>query len=219
MSNIRNLAGTALVTAALTLGFTGSAAAQAPAAQSPVAEDHTAHHPAAEMSSPPAGAKRTSSPARTMPAAPGSAGNGMMMGGNMPQMGQMMRTMMMMQHGMGSAGMMPLGHIEGQIAFNKAELHITDAQLPQWNAFADALRGNAATLQTAMQKGMQASGSATAPELMERRIAMHSIQLDTMKAMLAVAKPLYAVLSDDQKKTADELMGEHLMGMHGAGNR
>ena len=155
-----------------------------------------------------------------MPAAPGSAGNGMMMGGNMPQMAQMMRTMMMMmQHGMGSAGMMPLRHIEGQIAFNKAELHITDAQLPQWNAFADALRGNAATLQAAMQKGMQASGSATAPEQMERRIAMHSIQLDTMKAMLAVAKPLYAALSDDQKKTADELMGEHLMGMRGMGNR
>ena len=162
--------------------------------------------------------------ARSMPATPGSAGNGMMgngmmMGGNMPQMAQMMRTMMMMQHGMGSAGMMPLGHIEGQIAFNKAELHITDAQLPQWNAFADALRGNAATLQAAMQKGMQASGSATAPEQMERQIAMHSTQLDTMKAMLAVAKPLYAALSDDQKKTADELMGEHLMGMRGMGNR
>lgn len=214
MSTIRNLAGTAMVAAAFTLGSPGPANAQSPAA-----DDHTTHHPAAEMSPPPAGAKRMSPPARSMPATPGSAGNGMMMGGNMPQMAQMMRTMMMMQHGMGSAGMMPLRHIEGQIAFNKAELHITDAQLPQWNAFADALRGNAATLQTAMQKGMQASGSATAPEQMERRIAMHSTQLDTMKAMLAVVKPLYAVLSDDQKKTADELMGEHLMGMRGMGNR
>ena len=37
----------------------------------------------------------------------------------------------------------PTRHIEGRIAFLKAELAITDAQLPQWNAFADTLRARA----------------------------------------------------------------------------
>jgi hypothetical protein len=212
MTTIRYLASTALVAAAFACSVPVLATAQAPAA-----DDHAAHHIDTEKSSPPAAEKRTAPSAASMPAVPGASGNGMMMGGNMPQMAQMMRTMMMMQQGMGPAGMMPLGHVEGQIAFYKAELHITDAQLPQWNAFADALRGNAATLQAAMQEGMQMSGSAAAPEQMERRITMMSTQLDAMKAMLAVAKPLYAVLTDEQKKTADELMGEHLMGMRARG--
>lgn len=60
----------------------------------------------------------------------------MMQGGTMPMM-----------RGMQQNGMMPMmgmaDHVEGRIAFLKAELKITDAQLPQWNTFADALRSNA----------------------------------------------------------------------------
>ncbi len=219
MTTIRYLAGTALLTAAFALGSGGPANAQSFNAQSLAVEDHTVHHPATETSPPPAASKRMSPSARAMPMPPGAPGNGMMMGGNMPQMAQMMRSMMMMHEGMGSAGMMPLSHMEGRIAFFKAELHITDAQLPQWNAFADAMRGNAATLQAAMQKGMQSSGPVAAPEQMERRITMLSTQLDTMKSMVGAAKPLYAVLSDEQKKTADELMSEHLTQMQGMGKR
>jgi hypothetical protein len=40
---------------------------------------------------------------------------------------------------------------------------------------------------------------------------------DTTQAMLAVAKPLYAALSDEQKKVADELMAEHLVTMRARG--
>ncbi len=47
--------------------------------------------------------------------------------------------------GMGRLGMMSAeaSHVEGRIAFLKTELRITDAQLPLWNAVADALRDNA----------------------------------------------------------------------------
>jgi len=47
--------------------------------------------------------------------------------------------------------MMPSEHVEGRIAFLKTELKITDAQLPQWNAFADALRNSAGQMRAAMQ--------------------------------------------------------------------
>jgi hypothetical protein len=43
----------------------------------------------------------------------------------------------------GCVGMQPGQHIEGRLAFLKTELKITDAQAPQWNAYADALRANA----------------------------------------------------------------------------
>jgi hypothetical protein len=131
---------------------------------------------------------------------------------------KMMGMMQMMHGGMSQMGMGPPGiqamqHIEGQIAFYKTELKITDAQAPQWNAFADAIRGSATTQRTALQGMMQASGPGSAPELIERRIALTTAQLDAMKMFLTAAKPLYAVLSDEQKKTADELMAEHLTQM------
>ena len=151
-----------------------------------------------------------------MPMRP-DGGPGMMMSGDMSQMMGMMQMMRMMQGGRMPMGMGPTGlqHIEGQIAYYKAELKITDAQAPQWNAFADALRGSAKRLQEAVAKSMQPNEALTAPEQMERRIAMLSAQLDAMQPVLAAAKPLYAALSDDQKKIADELMAEHFMSMRG----
>ena len=43
-------------------------------------------------------------------------------------------------------GMAAIDHIEGRIAFLRAELNITEAQTTAWNAFADALRTNAKKL-------------------------------------------------------------------------
>ena len=121
---------------------------------------------------------------------------GKMMGGG--DMGQMMSGMPMHMHG----AMMPFDHIEGRIAFQKAELGITDAQLPQWNAFADALREGAKTLRTAMTAATQAG--------------MMSTRLDVMKSIATSGKALYAVLTDAQKKTVDEMMMP-CMGMEGRG--
>ena len=57
--------------------------------------------------------------------------------------GMPMMRMMMGQNGMS----MMAKHIEGRIAFLKTELKITDAQLPLWNAFAQAMRDDASTMQ------------------------------------------------------------------------
>ena len=126
-----------------------------------------------------------------MPAQPNGQG---MMGGDVMRMMATMHGRMSM--GMGPAAMHPSRHIEDEIAFLKAELHITDAQLPQWNTFAEALRGIAASQRTAMDSAMKAggptTGTATAPERIERHIAMLSTHFDVMK-------PLYAVLSDEPK--------------------
>jgi hypothetical protein len=127
--------------------------------------------------------------------------SGMM--GNMGQMMPMMHQMMMAQHG----GMgMPFEHTEGRIAFLKAELKITDAQTPQWNSFADALRANAKTHQ-AMHEQMSKGGM---PSSWTERLAFQqkalSTRLDSLKALESAAKPLYAVLSDEQKKLAEQLL-------------
>ena len=109
--------------------------AQAPA-------DHEGHHP-----------PQATAPAQPAPT-PGQSGMGGMpmmemmrgMKDNMSMMNMMetMRSMRMM--GSGSAGMGTIDHVEGRIAFLRAELKITDAQAAGWNNFADALRANAKKL-------------------------------------------------------------------------
>jgi hypothetical protein len=123
--------------------------------------------------------------------------------GDMPMM-RMMR-MMMGQDGMGGMAMMA-GHVEGRLAFLKTELKITDAQMPLWNAVAEAIRANAKSM-GAMSGGMMASSqTATLPEKLALREKMMTAHLEALHRLKAAVDPLYAALSDEQKKTADELL-------------
>lgn len=189
-------------------------------ASAQTAPDHETHHPGTDAGSTQA---KPMVPPPQRPTARGpmqQGGPGTMMGGDMAQMMTMMQMMqsVMMPMAMGPrGGRDPFQHIEGQIAFYKAELKITDAQAPQWNAFADALRGNAAKLRQAVLQARDTQGTGSAPDQMERRIAMLTVLRDAMQAMLAAAKPLYAALSDEQKKVADDLMAEHMMSMRARG--
>ena len=147
-----------------------------------------------------AGQDRASPPMQPMP-----QGGMMGPGSGMPMMSGPGR--------MGMMGMMGMAdHVEGRIAFLKAELKITDAQTPQWKAFADALRSNAALVRgmpaTMMQGGMmgQDSASVSAPDRLDRMEKMMSTMLETVKATKAALVPLYAVLTDEQKKVADQVI-------------
>jgi hypothetical protein len=207
---------------ALLAASVGFANAQNPA-------DRDTHHPDGQVAAPAQGPAMppAQGPMTNAPAKPpgmgmgmgGQGGQGMTMGGDMAKM----MAMMQMMHGgtmpmsMGPAGMRPLEHIEGQLAFYKTELKITDAQGPQWNAFAATIRDNATKLRQAMMQGMQANEAPKSTELIQRRIASLTVQLDAMKAVQATAKPLYDVLSSEQKKTADELMAQHFQAMRAGG--
>lgn len=213
------LGGTAV---AFALSLAGAAIAQAPTQGS---DDHAAHHPAGDQT-----AQAAPQPAPVAPA-PGTPMTGMGRPGGMMMQGDMGRMMPMMQGRMGGpAGPMGGGmpgmagmrrgpmaqfhRIEGQLAFVRAELRITDAQAPLWNAFADAVRTQSGRLREAVGSAIQAADQpATAPQIAERRMAHLSLQLEAMRAVSAALGPLYAALSDEQKRTADELMAEHVRGM------
>ena len=132
--------------------------------------------------------------------------------GQMMQMMQMMQRMMAMRAG---AGMMRhLDRIDAHLAYARAALHITDAQAPQWNAFAEAAREAAQGLRQALAPTVQAAGQPlSAPEQLERHAGLLSAQLEATRAMARAAKPLYDALSDEQKRTANELMTDHLRDM------
>jgi hypothetical protein len=123
-------------------------------------------------------------------------------GDGMPMMG--MRPMMMGREGIG--GMMA-GHVEGRLAFLKTELKITDAQLPLWNAVADAIRANTKSVSAMMAGGMMAgSETATLPGKLALREKMMTAHLHGLRRFKAAVDPLYAALSPEQKKTADQLL-------------
>jgi hypothetical protein len=153
----------------------------------------------------------------TQPARPPAGGPGMMPGRGMmqgPQAGMMDRehwaAMMSMMHGGMMRGDMmggqPFQHVEGRLAFLKTELKITSAQEAVWGKFADAVRQVAQTMKASYEQAGQATaatGAAAALDGYERRLTQ---RLEAVRSIKAAFTPLYAALSDDQKKVADELL-------------
>lgn len=135
----------------------------------------------------------------------GAMGHGGMMDQGGPSgMGQMMGGMMAHGGGMG----MPFEHVDGRLAFLKAELKITPAQEPQRNKFADAYRSVAKDVRARLPQMMRARAQTpTAAERLDRYEQMLTMRLDAVRTMKAAFDLLYASLSDDQKKTADQLIG------------
>jgi len=185
------------------------------------AADHEAHHP--DQKEAPVAAQPSPPPGQ-----PGMMGQGMMggpqgmmggrgmMGGNMP-MGNMMQ--MMGQSGAetgcaGMSGMATIDRVEGRIAFLKTELKITDAQNAAWNAFADALRTNAKNLGEVRASMMPQAGVAS-QTLVDRLTLQEkwlATRLESTRAIKSALTNLVITFSDEQKKTADEILSPH-MGM------
>ncbi len=149
--------------------------------------------PHAHQAPPPAAGKHLSTP--NVP----SPGMGGMMGG---------QGMNMMQDGPGMQGMQmgPGKHVEGRLAFLRAEIGISEVQTPAWNSFADAVRKASKDMMMAMP--MMAPKAAKGDWLgnLERHEKMMASHIESLHAIRASAEPLYAALSEDQKRIANELM-------------
>jgi hypothetical protein len=130
----------------------------------------------------------------------GRMGEGM---GGPGMMGSDMMGSGMMQKMMGAGA----GHTEGRLAFIKAELKITDAQMSQWTAFADAVRANSAALADMRRSMMSqhASGS-TLPERLAAEDKALGAHYTAFKKTTEVLNNLYGVLSPEQKKIADGII-------------
>jgi len=95
--------------------------------------------------------------------------------------------------------------VEGRIAFLKTELKITDAQMPVWNAVADAIRAAPKDV-SGMPCIPMMQSSGTLPERLAAREKAMTAHLEALRKLRSAVEPLYVALSDDQKKTADQLM-------------
>jgi hypothetical protein len=115
---------------------------------------------------------------------------------------------MMGQGGFGPAmcGAMA-GHIDGRLAYIRAELKITDAQEPLWKTYADAARTSSGTMLARCSSMIgQRSSTVSVPDRLDQNEQLLAAQLDAVRAMNKALKPLYAAFSDSQKQRADQIL-------------
>lgn len=95
--------------------------------------------------------------------------------------------------------------LEGRIAFLKAELQITDKQLPDWTVLADALRSGRQHLLDA-RKLLVMDDKVPGTERLDHYERHLSERLEAIKSARAAFSRLYGTLNDSQKQTADALL-------------
>ena len=104
----------------------------------------------------------------------------------------------------GGGGMMGGGSC---VEYVKSSLAITDAQKSAWDAYAKALNDTPSGM-TAMKDGMMSamSGGKTTLEQLDAQITATEKRINALKELRPLAAALYATLSADQKKKADQML-------------
>jgi hypothetical protein len=150
----------------------------------------------------------------------GTMGQGGMMGPGMMNAGQGMMgdcSMMSGMMGPGMQGMMGPGMqgmmmgsgpmMEGGLAYQKAELGITEDQTAVWDNYAAAFKARGTAMQSMHADMMQAMQTGSAMARMDAHIKAMESMVESLKALKPSTEALYAVLTDEQKKKADQLLG------------
>ena len=108
-----------------------------------------------------------------------------------------------MRHGM----MHSVPMMEARLAYIKADLEITDAQTAAWDAYANAVRARHTTMESMHADMMEAKDSGSALARLDARIEAMQSMVDGLKTLKPATEALYAALTDEQKKKADQLLG------------
>ncbi len=113
----------------------------------------------------------------------------------------------------------PTERVEARLAYEKTALKITDAQQPQWNAYANFARKYAQDREQrfkSMRSDKQEHPKHQRPnaiERLERAQTFLAEGVTQLNDLVAVEKPLYAALSPEQQKVADVVLNRHLRAM------
>jgi hypothetical protein len=101
----------------------------------------------------------------------------------------------------------PAAHLDGRLAYIKAELKIKPAQEGAWTDFAAAFRKSATILDESRPgKPGERQGPMPIPARLDRAEQRLTAHLDALKTVKGPASKLYDSLDDSQKKAADELV-------------
>lgn len=103
--------------------------------------------------------------------------------------------------------------VEARIKELQTKLKITPAQQEQWNKVTQAMRDDAKTMEALIKARLENTSAMTAIDDLKSYAAIAEAHADGLKKFIPAFEPLYASMSDAQKKDADTLF--HHQGHHG----
>jgi periplasmic protein CpxP/Spy len=95
--------------------------------------------------------------------------------------------------------------VDQRIRTLQSQLGITEAQMPLWSAFAQAMRDNAAATDALFTQRAGAVATMNAPDNMHSYAQIARAYADNTERLATAFDSLYASLSDTQKQAADTL--------------
>jgi protein CpxP len=107
------------------------------------------------------------------------------------------------------------GDADRQLDELQKKLAITPAQKPQFDAFAQVVRQNAQSMEAALQQAQQ-NPTHNALEDLRTAARVTEAQADGLKRLVPVFQSLYEALNEQQKRTADQVLGQDQGGQGGA---
>ena len=95
--------------------------------------------------------------------------------------------------------------VDQRIKTLQSQLGITEAQMPLWSAFTQAMRDNAAATDALFAQRAGAVATMTAPDNMRSYAQIARAYADNTERLATAFDSLYASLSDTQKQAADTM--------------
>jgi prophage DNA circulation protein len=95
--------------------------------------------------------------------------------------------------------------VDQRIKTLQSQLGITEAQMPLWSAFSQAMRDNAAATDALFTQRAGAVATMNAPDNMHSYAQIARAYADNTERLATAFDSLYASLSDTQKQAADTL--------------
>ena len=96
-----------------------------------------------------------------------------------------------------------LSQVEKRIADLHEKLHITAAEQPLWDSFADAMRQNARDMDAAAEQRRRGADGMTALADMQSYADLAQMHAAQMSKLVSTFAGLYGAMPDEQKKQAD----------------
>jgi periplasmic protein CpxP/Spy len=101
---------------------------------------------------------------------------------------------------------------EARIKYLHDRMRITAEQEEPWDRVAQAMRDNPQSFMPFLKERLRAMTTGSAPELLHVYQALGEAQVDSLRRIIGAFEPLYASLSESQKKIADAILREGAQG-------
>jgi protein CpxP len=102
-----------------------------------------------------------------------------------------------------------VNRVEARIADLHAKLKITPAQEAQWNAVTQVMRDNAKRMEVLTKARAENAKTMTAVDDLKSYSEIIAAHDEGLKTFIPAFESLYAGMSDEQKKTADDIFRNH----------